>query len=317
MRPPKPRPGLTLVLTLLLASWAVHPRATADVLRLKHGGVIEGTIEERGDTLHVVTRFGSVDVKRSEVASIERRPTPAQLYAKRAAELDADPELAADPDARLALALFARQQRYEPGAREQLKAVLAIDPEHETARLALGHEKRDGQWVSAEVIQRERAAVIRANREQDRKTRAARAEARRTERKLEGWFRDLAVGSRKKCDAAYESLVRWSEEHDQPALAKQARHARDTYEAHWRRMRARNRAMLEVDATVSQVRRPVRSIGTPLGGGSGSVGVALPEARVTSVRTTVWIPAGRGLTAPPTSPTTGSKAPKPSSVPRR
>jgi hypothetical protein len=55
-----------------------------------------------------------------------------------------------DVETRLALARFARKNQLVGEERELLEEVLRLDAEHEDARRLLGHEKREGQWVTLE-----------------------------------------------------------------------------------------------------------------------------------------------------------------------
>ncbi len=277
---------------LALGAVALLPSpASADVVKLRHGGVVEGTIEERGDRLLVTTRFGSVEVARQDVVSIERKPTVVERYREKKAE-----QPPADADAHVALAMWCREHDYEEGARVELRAALERDPGHVVARLALGWERRRGQWISPEDLAAERRLERSAERSATERERLAVQHARREQQRLERQFRALAYGNRAACDRAYDELVREAKERDTPALAMRATEVRDTFESYWRRVRAHNVAVrADVRLTKSTVTRPIPSRTTGLGTGS-PISIQLPQATVTSVRTTLWVPAGRGLT---------------------
>lgn len=267
------------------------PAATADVVKLRHGGVVEGTIEERGDRLLVKTRFGSVEVARRDVVSIERKPTIVERYHEKKAK-----HPPADADAHVALAMWCREHGYEEGARIELRSALEETPEHAVARLALGWERRGDQWISPEDLAKERQRERALERGATERERQALRHIRKEQQRLERQFRALAYGSRAACDRAYRELVDEAQERHAPQLAARAAEVRDTFEAYWRRVRAHNVAVrADVRLTKSTVHRPIPTRTTGLGNGS-PVSIQLPQATVTSVRTTLWVPAGRGLT---------------------
>ena len=275
---------LALILTLSTAT------AQTDIVHLKHGGKVEGTIVEEGKTLTVKTRLGTVRIDAGEVASIERGPSVTERYEARLAAL-ADP---GDIALRLDLAQWCENEKHSKGRREQYEAILAIDPDHAGARQALGHEQRDGVWITAEDIARERAAARAARNAQQKKQLDELRQRTRQQRQLERWVRELAYGSQSRCDKAYTELQAFAKETGRPHIAKEATRIRDLFDDYWRKVRARrDQVGVEVNATQSKLTRPIGSVTTPLGG-SSPVTIQLPRMQVTSVRTTVWIPAGRG-----------------------
>jgi len=114
---------LLLILPLALAS------ARADVVRLKNGRTIEGKIiEENEQEVKLHTGSAQMTVSRSQIASIEHREAPLEAYARRAAELAED-----DATGHFELAEFCLKHRLFSQALDELRRVLAIEPEHKVA----------------------------------------------------------------------------------------------------------------------------------------------------------------------------------------
>jgi hypothetical protein len=173
--------------------------AAGDVVHLRNGSTIEGAVVERQDEVEVRVRFGSVTLRRSEVESIERAPTPLETYARRCAGTDlSDPRMAEELSAwcekhdlpaqaralhalardvalerRMATvppedaaslfeaALWAHDEGYDAAVqRYLLEKCLRADPDHADARRALGFVWYAGAWRSAAE-----AAKLRSERE--------------------------------------------------------------------------------------------------------------------------------------------------------
>lgn len=122
--------------------------AAADVVKMKDGREIEGKVlEQTADSVVVKTSFGKQTFKKSEVKSIEIKDTPADVFAKRNAELKKD-DLAAVMD----LARFASENKLRTEATNLYKVAVALDPDNEEARRALGYMRyKDGWYTKAEV----------------------------------------------------------------------------------------------------------------------------------------------------------------------
>ncbi len=281
-----PRYFASLLIPVLLC--VLPTLAAADIVHMKDGRKIEGEVTEEGDKVHIRTRFGSVSFRRAQIARIEETPSLEERYGKRRATVDLN-----DPDALVALGDWCRDQKWEKKAREVYEEALTVDPGHAAAHRALGDELRDNRWVPAAEIRAEKLAGTKARRAEEARARQARWEAKKLERKIQRWFREVAIGSLKKSDTALAELKAYALETKNPGLAKQAVAVRDAYDAYWKKVRAYN-ARMEVHGTVSSLRRPIRSVSSSLGGGSSPVSIQLPELGVTSVRTTIWVPAGRG-----------------------
>ncbi len=141
------------------------PSAPADTVRLKNGGIVEGDIVERGEKeISVRTSIGIVKLAADSVERIEVTEPVRVQYARRAAAL---PDTADD---NVALADWCAENGLTAERRKHLLRAIAIDPQHENARSALGHVKVNGIWVAA-TTQPARAAASKptasARAEQD------------------------------------------------------------------------------------------------------------------------------------------------------
>jgi hypothetical protein len=184
---------LLVAVALAGVSLGVTRTGSADVLHLRNGHEIEGTVIEKGDEVEVKVRFGSVTVRRREVDSIERSATPLELYAQKCARTNlSDPDAVAglirwceeqglEEQARALrevargaalerrlvavrpgnaeelyeLAMWAAAQGYGPMVeRYILEKCVQIAPEHEAARRALGQTFYEGAWRPAEEAAR-------------------------------------------------------------------------------------------------------------------------------------------------------------------
>ncbi len=282
-----------LTLAVILAALAAAP-ALADVVYLKNGGRVEGTVTDLGDTLKVEHRFGTVTLKKSEVAGIERKATVEQVYAERRAKTDLT-----DPAALVALGLWCRENGWETQAVKEFNAALAIDPDHRGARHALGHVFYEGAWRSEREIMEMKGFVLFegqwVTREELLALKAAEAERKRVreiERTLNSAFRRLAGDSDRGRQKAYEDIVTLARELESPELEKYAGEAKAYYDQAWEIAR-RQMALMEIRAQLATLKRPIPTFQTSLGALSTPVNIQLPEMAVVSLGTTVPVPAGR------------------------
>jgi len=281
MNPPRAR-GLFLASTVVLLA-ALCAGARGDIVHLENGNTLEGRVVETETGYEIHTRYGRITLAKSRVASIERAPTVEERYAELRATLDLD-----RADDLVVLGNWCAENDWVSEARRAFEAALDIDPDHEGARRGLGHELVNGRWRDMRLLERaaEKAAGALAAAEA-----AEQRQQRRLQRQIDSWFRALAYGSQKRCDAAYEEVTAYARQTNNPALAAHATRVKERFDAYWTKMRAL--ATVEVRATHSSLDRPIRNFTTGLGTGS-PVTRQLPSLGVTSVRTTVTIPAGRG-----------------------
>lgn len=125
--------------------------ADADVVRLRNGGELRGTIVSppNAQTVRVETLDGIlVSVSQDEVTAMVKRSLEAERYVDLAREVEDTVE------ARLELAKWCRANRLNTERREQMRAVLKLDPDNELARETLGYIYRDGHWLTEAAAKR-------------------------------------------------------------------------------------------------------------------------------------------------------------------
>ncbi len=136
--------SLVLVACLTLA-------AAADELVTKSGRKYVGKIVKETKTeVHIKTKFGGImKVKRSEIASLERIKSKADEYKERLAKIGPR-----DMAAHWELALWCRVENLGSLYTKQLKRIIALDPNHEKARKALGHVRYKNRWVTKRELKK-------------------------------------------------------------------------------------------------------------------------------------------------------------------
>lgn len=128
----------TVALLLLAAGLAA-----ADEVELTSGAVVEGKVEDLGDSIRVVKSGGSAVYPKSMVRKITPKKTVEELYADRAAALQST-----DADGHLALARWCLQQKLPKEALAEFRKVVALNPDQEEARLGAGFQKVNGKWMT-------------------------------------------------------------------------------------------------------------------------------------------------------------------------
>ncbi len=147
----------SILLTLFLAA-AASGAARADVVELRNGGKIHGEIANAGDkqaTSYVISTDGGgrMTIPRSEVVRVISQSPLQEEYHRRALA-------AADTvNAHWQLAEWCRHQKLIDEYRGELATILELDPNHEPARLALGHQKKGGGWKSRDEVMAARGLV--------------------------------------------------------------------------------------------------------------------------------------------------------------
>jgi len=266
----------------------------ADVVHLKNGGRVEGTVVAKGDSYEVTHRFGSVLVKKADVASIEKKDSLKDLHAKRRSEIDAK-----DPDQLVELGKWCRENGWEAQAVKEFKAALVLDPDHRTAHSALGHVYYEGAWRTERGIMELRGFVLVegqwVTKEEAERLKTRVAEERRVkafQRKLNRLFRRIARGTDKERQRAHDEVVTVAREIGDKNLEKFAGDVKAYYDAAWAIAR-RELAIMEIRATMATLKRPIQTFTTSLGAGSTPVSIQLPEIAIASIGTTAVVPVGR------------------------
>jgi hypothetical protein len=285
----------SLVVLLAAPAWA-------DVVHLKNGGRVEGKVTDKGDSYLVKHRFGSLTVKKSDVVSIEKKATLSEIYGKKRAAVDVK-----DPDRLVELGKWCRENGWETQAVKDFHAALDLDADHRGAHTALGHVFYEGAWRTEDEIMEmrgfvkyqgkwvteEEAARLELKEAALRREAARKREARKLQRKINGWFRDIAYGTKKRCDKSYDEVVTFARERKNEKLEKYAGDVKAYFDRYWKAVRDQQKGTLEIRATMSRLKRPIPSFTTNLGTGP-PVTLQLPELAIARVQTTVVVPMGRG-----------------------
>jgi len=274
----------------------------ADVVHLKNGGRIEGTIEDRGDTLVVTHHFGSVTIARADVVRIEKKESLKELYDAKRKGTDTS-----DPDQLVKLGEWCREKGWNGQARKEFKAALKLEPEHRGAHRALGHVFYEGVWrtereimelrgfveVDGKWLTRREAEEALTRKQQEEARKAEQKRQRALQRRLNRAFKSIAYGTEKQAVRAVKDVETLATEIGEPNLAKVAHDAKAWYDRAWQEIR-RQSVISETRATMSRLKRPIPTLTTSLGAGSTPVTLQLPELQIARISTTVVIPAGRG-----------------------
>lgn len=134
-----------MVYRLLMAAVLIFAAADvvlADVVVLKDGRKLEGKIvKETESTLTLRMKYGEVEYRLSQVASVERCPTAQEEYEKKAGEVEKT------AGAHYRLGRWCARKGLHEEARKHYKRALEIDGSYTPAGRALRYEKVDGKWL--------------------------------------------------------------------------------------------------------------------------------------------------------------------------
>lgn len=129
---------LAVIVLLVLA-----PAAFGDLIHLRNGRTLEGEIVSRTDeSITLKMKHGNVEIFKSQIKEIEKKPLPAEVYKQKAAALTAN-----DVDGHYILALWCKMRGLDAEYSLALEKVIAISPDHAAARRALGFVRKGGKWV--------------------------------------------------------------------------------------------------------------------------------------------------------------------------
>lgn len=306
------RCGLTLLASVLCLV-VVPATASADVLELKDGRLVEGIVLKDGAKYLVTDRFGAAEIPVADVAKVHPGKSVDALVREHVAKLTED-----DTEGRVTLAAWLKKIGRGEEAREQARAVLDLDPEHAAAHAFLGHIRHRGQWVTPDDAKRAEGYIKKGEKwytpaewrnlsEADRDDAAAaaelakqaafRADVNRAVRlmmspdpKVRERGRTLLLGlARETGEDSLIDLAKQVDAHVAKVEALRERAAKAAALAPG----ARGTVMGEIRATMSKLKRPIEVFETPLASSAagGSVRIQLPEVEVVNVRTTGIIPA--------------------------
>lgn len=120
--------------------------AGADVVHLKNGARLTGTIKSQDDAgVVMATRFGEQRIARADIARIERGATPREQLQAEVAALDPK-----DAEGHYQAALRAKELGLKKLHDQLLGQAALIDPLHEGAATALGRVRYKGAFVTPE-----------------------------------------------------------------------------------------------------------------------------------------------------------------------
>jgi len=194
--------GLSLVLS---ACWAEN--APADRIVLRGGGQVQGKVipdpeakEKEGRVLVILPRGKTpLSLRRDQILSVEPKASPLDEYAARRAKLE--PTARSDYE----LGLWCEGNDLPDLAEVHYEAAVRRDPDFADARLKLGHEERDGRWLSPDDLRKERGLVLHKGRwvpESEKEKDDARAEESAGFASWVRRIRTLALGLRSEDAAA-------------------------------------------------------------------------------------------------------------------
>jgi tetratricopeptide (TPR) repeat protein len=293
-------------------AWGAVP-ASADILELKDGRLVEGVVLKDGETYFVTDRYGAVEVAAKDVKEHIKGKSVDEMVREHVAKLKDD-----DVEGRLALATWLEKLGRVEEAKELGAAVLDLDPENEAAHKLFGHVRHRGAWVSPDDAKRAEGYERHGGKwytpaewkhlaDAERK-KAAEAEATAQKQKIQ---RDVNAAVRlmmspdpKVRERGRLKLLGLAREHDSDELQaladRVAEHVKQVEELRKKALAAsslapgaRGTVMTEIRATMSRLKRPIQVLETSLASniGGSAVKIQLPELEVVSVRTTGIIPA--------------------------
>ena len=137
---------------LLALAAVVLPTARGEIIVLKSGGRIMGEVVDRQgsrDTVTLKTPSGAqVTLAKSEIEQwIHQRPGELEYEQTHWRYADT-------VEGQWALAEWCRQRSLSAQREKHLRRIIAMEPNHQKARLALGYVQIGGQWTTREEVLR-------------------------------------------------------------------------------------------------------------------------------------------------------------------
>jgi len=117
--------------------------ASADEVELSSGAVIEGKVQDLGDSIRITKSSGSAVYPKSMIRKITPKKTVEEVYEEKARDLKD-----ADTDAHLQLARWCLQNKLQKEALVEFKKIIAFNPDQEEARAGAGFQKVSGKWMT-------------------------------------------------------------------------------------------------------------------------------------------------------------------------
>ncbi|MBI3726567.1 hypothetical protein HY251_21795 [bacterium] len=143
--------ALAFAAALLVASGT-----RADEVQTKDGKTLTGKITEDGEKTTTILTYkdGPVTVAAEDLKSKKKKPSFYDAYDKKAAESEDTAE------GHYALGKWCELKTLTWQARAEWEKAVSLDPSHEKAHKALGHEKVDGTWKTHEEVMKAKGLVL-------------------------------------------------------------------------------------------------------------------------------------------------------------
>lgn len=139
--------GLILCTLTILASPS-QSKVSADLIKLKNGGEIRGTLLPVTKSGSKETRImktlygGSIRIDAQQIEFIANRSLKIEEYESKSKDIEDTVE------AHLKLAGWCTQNHLRSQRNQEMEQVIRLDPDHPKARAALGYTKRNGEWTT-------------------------------------------------------------------------------------------------------------------------------------------------------------------------
>jgi hypothetical protein len=166
--------------------------AVADVVHLKNGQRLEGSVIEADGQVKIVSTVGTIGFPADIVARIERGDSFEEQALERLRALPPN-----DIQGRIDLAIELERAGATTLAQRIYQSVLDRDPDDPTARRALGYVACDEEWLTVEECHRRRGEVLHQGRwvTADQRTMLEAIEQERRRSELERLRSDIEVES--------------------------------------------------------------------------------------------------------------------------
>ncbi len=129
--------------------------AAADEVELINGDrIADCKVSDLGDSYKIEKNGISRTVAKTDVKSVEYKETREDVYRKRSTALKND-----DVKGHLQLGKWCREIGLSNLAVEEFKKVVAVEPDNEDARAALGFKRHEGRWMTEDEINRANGLV--------------------------------------------------------------------------------------------------------------------------------------------------------------
>jgi hypothetical protein len=135
----------SIFITLAAAVFSIGT-ASADIVYLVNGGVLEGRVRYEDGRIVIEQPTGKVYLDSSKVDRIEKSKTEMDVFEERLADLKKKDAPAADEYTQLAR--YAMEHGMKARGEQMYKKALTVDSENAAARIALGYVKFQDRWMT-------------------------------------------------------------------------------------------------------------------------------------------------------------------------